>query len=76
MYVCICQAVSDETLREEIRNGATSVKALTKKLGLGSGCAKCVGEIKALIKQTLSEDTSVNLAFEGIKRPPFNTTLA
>lgn len=55
VYICICQAITDHAIREEIKTGEGTVKAIAKKMNIGNGCAKCIGEIKDLLNQTLLE---------------------
>jgi bacterioferritin-associated ferredoxin len=53
MYICICRAVSDQAIRDEVANGATNIEELTKRLNVGNACAKCIDDLKELIHQTL-----------------------
>ena len=41
MYVCICNAITDQQIREAARSGAGSLWALQKELGVSSNCGKC-----------------------------------
>lgn len=41
MYVCICNAITESSVREAIAEGADSVPALRAALGVGSGCGTC-----------------------------------
>ena len=41
MYVCICRAVTDSQIREEIGNGACSMRELRQRLGVASECGRC-----------------------------------
>lgn len=49
MYVCLCKAITDRQLQQAIDNGAKSVKALNTKLGVATGCGKCVGEVRCML---------------------------
>ena len=70
MYVCICRAICDRTIREAIKNGATSVKAVTAQLPIGKNCAKCVGDIEALITETLLQKTDYDDSAHSRKALP------
>jgi bacterioferritin-associated ferredoxin len=64
MIVCICKAVSDRHIRSAVSGGATSVKELSLKTGLGTCCGKCVPEARATMAGCLAErdQTSFRLA--------------
>ena len=57
MYVCICRAVSDKAIKREIADGACSVRALKDRLGLGSGCGRCVPHARELISEAMSSSS-------------------
>lgn len=41
MYVCICQAVTDHAIRDEVRAGARTMKDLQQRLGVARCCGRC-----------------------------------
>jgi len=41
MYICICNQVTDEHIRNEMCNGAGTVKELGERLGVARECGKC-----------------------------------
>ncbi|MCG6869090.1 MAG: (2Fe-2S)-binding protein [Gammaproteobacteria bacterium] len=41
MYVCICNAVTDKQIQREIDNGATSMRDLSRSLGVATCCGVC-----------------------------------
>ncbi len=49
MYVCICNAVTEREVNDAIDAGATSVKALSRQLGVGAQCGACVGCAKVCL---------------------------
>ena len=49
MFVCICRAVSTETIVECIRAGATSVEDVMALTGAGTRCGSCVERIEELL---------------------------
>ena len=53
MIVCVCKAVSDRHIRSAVRNGATSLRDLTRQFGLGTCCGKCLPEAKATLASSL-----------------------
>ena len=42
MYVCICEAVTDNELQTHVEAGASSVREVSRCSGLGTQCGKCV----------------------------------
>ncbi len=53
MIVCVCKAVSDRHIKSAVRNGATSLRDLTREFGLGTCCGKCLPEAKAALASSL-----------------------
>lgn len=49
MIVCHCAAVSDSTLDRVIREGASTVREVTRRCGAGTCCAPCRQEIAAML---------------------------
>jgi bacterioferritin-associated ferredoxin len=57
MIICICKAVSDRHIRSAVEDGATCLRDLTRELGLGTCCGKCVPEAKATLSASLGSRT-------------------
>jgi bacterioferritin-associated ferredoxin len=53
MIVCICKAVSDRHIRSAVKGGATNLRDLTRELGVGTCCGKCLPEAKATLSASL-----------------------
>jgi len=51
MYVCVCNAVTERQVKEAIDAGATTVKALSRQLGVGSQCGACVSCAKECLQK-------------------------
>ncbi|HXH03454.1 MAG TPA: bacterioferritin-associated ferredoxin [Candidatus Competibacteraceae bacterium] len=60
MYVCVCKAVTDRQIREAVRDGADSMRALRRELGVCSGCGKCAPYVRELLDETLAEAALTN----------------
>lgn len=61
MYICICQGVSDEEIKEAILNGhATSLNCLKQKLGVASQCGKCAPDALSLLETHQDKSQTVN----------------
>jgi bacterioferritin-associated ferredoxin len=53
MIVCVCKAVSDRHIRAAVKGGATHVRDLSRQLGLGTCCGKCLPEAKKTLANSL-----------------------
>ena len=53
MYVCICHAVTEAQVRQAVSEGATDVKTLKRKLGVGSECGRCIQTTLEVIQSQL-----------------------
>jgi bacterioferritin-associated ferredoxin len=53
MIICVCKAVSERQIRLAVKNGATCVRDLTRELGVGTCCGKCIPEAKATLSASL-----------------------
>jgi bacterioferritin-associated ferredoxin len=51
MIVCICNAVSDKTIRSRLAEGMTSFDELQGELGVALCCGKCAEAVHHLIEQ-------------------------
>jgi bacterioferritin-associated ferredoxin len=53
MIICVCKAVSDRHIRTAVDCGATSMRDLSRQLGIGTCCGKCVPEARAALSASL-----------------------
>ena len=51
MYVCICNAVTDRSIRAAAREGVTSFAELRRR----TGCGDCCGSCEDLAREILDE---------------------
>lgn len=42
MYICLCNGVTDRTVRDAVRSGVDSLSELTAKTGCGACCGSCL----------------------------------
>ncbi len=49
MYVCLCRAVTDRTVRKAVAKGAGSVDDLAASCGAGAHCGGCHDELERLL---------------------------
>jgi bacterioferritin-associated ferredoxin len=62
MYICICKAVSDKAIRQEIAAGASSMRELRQCLGVGSQCGQCVSAAQQLLSKELTRELACTAA--------------
>jgi bacterioferritin-associated ferredoxin len=55
MIICLCKAVSDRHIRAAVKGGAASLRDITRELGVGTCCGKCVPEAKAALAACLPQ---------------------
>lgn len=49
MYVCLCHAVTEQRVREEIAAGASTPRQVANGCKAGTDCGSCVRRIQALL---------------------------
>lgn len=55
MYICICHAITDGEIRQEVYKGAKCLKSLQKNIPVATGCGTCACSAKEVINDTLNE---------------------
>ncbi|MFI0399269.1 MAG: bacterioferritin-associated ferredoxin [Thiolinea sp.] len=62
MYVCVCNAVTDEAIKQSVKKGHDSLEAIQKELCVGICCGRCKPFAQELIRQCAEqrEDTYLN----------------
>jgi bacterioferritin-associated ferredoxin len=55
MIVCICQNVSDRSIRHAVASGATTMPQLRDELGVGTCCGKCHPHAKQVLRECLQD---------------------
>ncbi len=53
MYVCLCKGITDKAIKQEIENGASTIKALAKRLGVSTNCGRCGKTAKSILDESL-----------------------
>ena len=51
MYVCICNGVTEQQVRDAAEAGCSSVSELTMRTGAGANCGSCVGLAGELLQE-------------------------
>ncbi|KXU38538.1 (2Fe-2S)-binding protein [Ventosimonas gracilis] len=55
MYVCLCQGVTDNQIRQAVHQGCANFRELRSRLGVASQCGKCARSAKQLLRETQRE---------------------
>ena len=61
MIVCICKAVSDKRIRRAASEGVVSLRELSRELGVGTCCGKCVPQAREVLSQAVASSTPMKL---------------
>ncbi|MFF2631093.1 bacterioferritin-associated ferredoxin [Kitasatospora griseola] len=52
MYVCMCHAVTEARVKQEIDGGATTPRQIARGCKAGTDCGSCVRRIQALLGES------------------------
>ncbi len=52
MYVCICNAVTENQIREARDNGARSIEELARQLRVATCCGRCAECARGILSET------------------------
>lgn len=54
MFVCVCKGISDKRIKAAVAEGrAISLRDLTRELGVGTCCGKCVPHAREVLDSAL-----------------------
>ena len=56
MYICICNAITDQQIRRAAKSGARDIYALQQQLGVAVGCGSCKETAISILSE--SQDAS------------------
>jgi len=54
MFVCVCNAVTENDIRQAVNDGSETIKQLKEKFGVGSQCGGCITLTKQVLNQQLA----------------------
>ena len=57
MYVCICNAVTENQVKNALREGATTLEDLRNTLSVGTCCGCCTEYLESRLVQSPSQET-------------------
>ena len=58
MYVCICNAVSDQQIKDAVASGHEDLQSIQNQLGAATGCGTCVEHAEQVINAALASKLS------------------
>jgi bacterioferritin-associated ferredoxin len=53
MYVCLCNGITENQIRDAVSHGVRSVRELKLCLGVASCCGKCADCAQQVVRETL-----------------------
>lgn len=51
MIICLCEGTSDRQVERAAKEGATTVKEISRACGAGAGCGMCHRSIREIIQR-------------------------
>ncbi|MEZ5523928.1 MAG: (2Fe-2S)-binding protein [Pseudomonadales bacterium] len=60
MFVCVCNAVTDSQIIEELDNGASNMRDISRRLDVGRNCGQCCKTARQVIKQYHAENREMS----------------
>lgn len=67
MIVCICKAVSDKRIRRAASEGVVTLRDLSRELGVGTCCGKCVPQARELLAEAVQAEPVPMPAMMGMQ---------
>lgn len=55
MYICVCHAVTETTIRQAVRKGAHNLQDISFQTGAGTQCGSCVRQAREIIAGELEQ---------------------
>ena len=53
MYVCVCNAVTEQDIFNAVAEGCASLRQLREQLGVGACCGRCKGCAREVLEDSL-----------------------
>ncbi len=53
MYVCLCKAVTDKTIKQKVAEGVSTMRELKMCTSLGTQCGKCTCQAQQILHNEL-----------------------
>jgi len=62
MFICLCKGITEGQIKSAVANGATTLSAIRKDLGVATQCCKCLPDARIVIDEALNEQLALNKA--------------
>lgn len=59
MYICLCNAVTDQDISDAVRSGAKTFSQVQSQLAVSTGCGRCEPMAQAVLAQTLAGEDAL-----------------
>ncbi|MDE9430463.1 bacterioferritin-associated ferredoxin [Xenorhabdus bovienii] len=61
MYICLCNAISDKTIRNIVRQQhVRSIRELRDFVSVGSDCGKCIRQAREIMNEEIAQLPPIN----------------
>ncbi|MDE9437739.1 bacterioferritin-associated ferredoxin [Xenorhabdus bovienii] len=61
MYICLCNAISDKTIRNIVRQQhVRSIRELRDFVPVGSDCGKCIRQAREIMNEEITQLPPIN----------------
>jgi bacterioferritin-associated ferredoxin len=64
MYVCLCNGITDNQIRAEIRQGACTMRELRDRLGVAAHCGRCSQCARAILTESALDGAQQSITIE------------
>lgn len=71
MFICVCKAVSDKRIQRAVSDGASTLRELSRDLGVGTCCGKCVPDARRALGEALVQQAPLKLRDLTALEPAF-----
>ncbi len=55
MFICLCNGIPEESIRQAVREGAHTLEDLSARLGVATGCGGCALLAEEIIDEVRAE---------------------
>lgn len=56
MILCLCEGLNHRVIEDAVRQGCTSVRAVARRTGAGTGCGSCVCDVRRILERSRAAD--------------------
>ena len=55
MFVCVCNAITDESIDNAIMNGATNARQVMDMIGCRAQCGCCMRSVQGIMREKMDQ---------------------